>query len=40
MLQSPVSLKSQKAINCILILLYTFFVLWYTVLIRGLASEL
>ena len=39
MIHFPASSKSRKTINCILILLYSFFILWYTVLGRGLSSE-
>ena len=39
MIHSLVSPKSRKTINWILILLYSIFVLWYTVLGRGLSSE-
>ena len=39
MIHSPLSLKSHKIINGILILLYSFFVLWYTVLGRGLSAD-
>ena len=38
-MRSSASSKSQKAIYCILVLFYSFFVLWYTVLGRGLSSE-
>ena len=39
MIRSPESHRSGKTIKCIILLLYSFFVLWYTVLGRGLSSE-
>ena len=39
MIHSPASLKSRKIVNCIVLILYSSFVLWYTVLGRGLSSE-
>lgn len=39
MINYSASPKSRRTINCILILLYGFFVLWYTVLGRGLSAE-
>ena len=39
MIQDYASPKSRKTINYILILFYTFFVLWYTILGRGLSAD-
>lgn len=39
MIHLSASLKFQKSINWILVLHYTFFVFWYTVLGRGLSAE-
>lgn len=39
MIHFSASYKSRKAINCILVLFYGLFILWYTVLGRGLSTE-